>query len=175
MAERKRKNNLKNEVAVVRTENFDINSNKIVADKNEKNSAKKTNGKNSAVDVKKFEKKVGKSDKKSTKKIEQKIDDKADGVLKLLVACVAQGFATDVVEAAREAGADGAFFVEGRGFGKSEKKFFGLNIEPETEIVFMAVPEKICVKVAKAIYSICRFTDASRCSVFVLPVMSYFL
>ena len=95
--------------------------------------------------------------------------------MKLLVVSVAQGFSFDVVEAARAAGGDGAFIVEGRGLGKSEKKFFGLNIEPETEMVFLAVPEKICVKVAKAIYAKCRFTDESRCSVFVLPVSSYFV
>ena len=115
------------------------------------------------------------NDSKSGRKKNNVEMENSEEVFKLLVVTVAQGFSADVVEASRDAGADGAFIVEGRGLGKSEKKFFGLNIEPETEIVFIAVPEKDCVKISKAIYSKCRFSDASRCCIFILPVMSYFL
>lgn len=95
--------------------------------------------------------------------------------MKMLVAIVSRGFSSDVVEAAREAGSEGAVIIEGRALGKNEKKFFGLRIEPEAEMVFIAVPERICVKVSKAIYSKFNFMGEARGMVLVLPLSSYFI
>ena len=95
--------------------------------------------------------------------------------LKLIVAIVSRGFASQVVELARNAGSDGAVIVDGRALGKTEKKFFGLRIEPETELVLIAVPENICVKVSKAIYSKFNFTSQTKGIVLVLPISSYYL
>ena len=95
--------------------------------------------------------------------------------MKLVVAFVARGYSADVVEAAREAGNEGACILEGRGLGKTEKKFFGLRLEPETEMVMIAVPERLSVKVSKAIYAKCSFSSPARGMVLVLPVSSYYL
>ena len=94
--------------------------------------------------------------------------------MKLLVICTRVGFSSAAIEAAREAGGEGALVLEGRGVGKTEKKFFGLRIEPETEIVLMAVPEKDCLKIAKAVYAACPYTSDARGQVLVLPLSHYF-
>ena len=113
---------------------------------------------------------VGEADNGSMKK-----SSKRKIPLKLILAVVSRGFASQVVELARNAGSDGAVIVDGRALGKTEKRFFGLRIEPETELVFIAVPENICVKVSKAIYSKFNFTSQAKGMVLVLPVSSYYL
>jgi len=95
--------------------------------------------------------------------------------MKLLVICVRMGFSSAAIEAAKSAGGEGAFVIEGRGVGNSEKKFFGLRIEPETEVVFMAVPEKDCLKISKAIYAACPYTSDARGQVLVLPLAHWFI
>lgn len=94
---------------------------------------------------------------------------------KLVVAIVARGFSSEVVAASVEAGNDGAVIIQGRGVGKTEKKFFGLRIEPENEVVMILVPEELVVTVSKAIYSKIDFKSEGRGLVFVLPVTNVFI
>ena len=107
------------------------------------------------------------------KGFEKKTTKKQD--MKLLLICVREGFSSAAIEAAKEAGGEGAVVIEGRGVGNSEKKFFGLRIEPETEIVMMAVPEKDCLKISKAIYAACPYTSQARGQVLVLPMSHWFI
>lgn len=97
----------------------------------------------------------------------EKVDEKK---FKLVVAVVARGFAHEVVAASVEAGNEGAVIIQGRGVGKSEKKFFGLHLEPENEMVLIIVPEELVVKVSKAIYAKFDFKSEARGLVFVLPI-----
>lgn len=73
----------------------------------------------------------------------------------LIITIVNRGFADDVVDAARSAGAEGGTIMYGRGTGVHEHvKFFGITIEPEKEVVLIlilsekkqAVMEAICNK-----------------------------
>ena len=99
---------------------------------------------------------------------------KKKGDMKLLVITTRVGYAEAVIEAAREAGGEGALVFDGRGVGRAEKKFFGLRIEPETEITMIVVPAELSLKIAKAIYAACPYTSPARGQVLVLPVANYF-
>ena len=71
----------------------------------------------------------------------------------LIIAIVNNGFADDVMDAARPVGARGGTVVHARGAGiKEAEKFFGITIQPEKEMVFIlahhdekrAIMEAIC-------------------------------
>ncbi len=64
---------------------------------------------------------------------------------KLIVIIVNKGRAHDVIEASKEAGAEGSTVIDGRGASVRDKvKIFGIPIEPEKEIVLILVEtEKI--------------------------------
>lgn len=58
----------------------------------------------------------------------------------LIVTIVNKGFAEEVVDAAKKAGAEGGTIVNGRGTGIHENmKLFGIAIEPEKEIVLTII------------------------------------
>ncbi len=59
----------------------------------------------------------------------------------VLFVIVERGRAQEVIQAAQEAGADGATVLTGRGASIHEKKtLFSLNIEPEKEICLFVAP-----------------------------------
>lgn len=59
----------------------------------------------------------------------------------LIMTVVNRGFADDVMDAARGAGAQGGTILHARGSGIHEaEKFFGISIQPEKEIVLILVP-----------------------------------
>ncbi|KHF38386.1 P-II family nitrogen regulator [Halalkalibacter okhensis] len=64
---------------------------------------------------------------------------------KLLVTIVKKGVASKVVKATKEAGAEGGTILFGRGTGIHEqRKFLGIPVEPEKEIILTLVPvEKV--------------------------------
>ncbi len=58
----------------------------------------------------------------------------------LIVTIVNKGFAEEVVDAAKKAGAEGGTIINGRGTGIHENmKLFGVLIEPEKEIVLTII------------------------------------
>jgi nitrogen regulatory protein PII len=58
----------------------------------------------------------------------------------LIVTIVNKGFAEEVVDAAKKAGAEGGTIINGRGTGIHENmKLFGIPIEPEKEIVLTII------------------------------------
>jgi len=70
----------------------------------------------------------------------------------LIIVIVDKGMADDVIDSAREGGAEGATVLYGRGSGIHEKaKFFGIIIEPEKEIVLIMVEEQIRDDVLEAV------------------------
>ena len=70
----------------------------------------------------------------------------------LIITIIKKGYAERIIEASREAGAEGATIMFGRGTGVHEqKKLLGIPIEPEKEIIFTVVPAEISGRVLEAI------------------------
>ncbi|WP_368505129.1 P-II family nitrogen regulator [Alkalihalophilus sp. As8PL] len=62
---------------------------------------------------------------------------------KLLVTIVKKDVASKVVKASKEAGAEGGTIIYGKGTGIHEtKKFFGISVEPEKELILTLVPKE---------------------------------
>lgn len=70
----------------------------------------------------------------------------------LIVTIVGKGWADEIVEASRKAGAEGGTIIYGRGTGIHERKnFLGLVIEPEKEIVLTVINKTKTKQVLDAI------------------------
>lgn len=89
----------------------------------------------------------------------------------LIVTIVNRGFADDVMDAARSAGAEGGTIMYGRGTGIHENaKFFGIAIEPEKEIVLNLISSDIKQAVMKAICKNTGLLTPGKGISFSLPV-----
>ncbi|EOH88005.1 nitrogen regulatory protein P-II [Enterococcus pallens] len=72
--------------------------------------------------------------------------------LKMIVTIVDGGTGQDVVDFSKEAGAVGGTILHGRGSGVHDAgKFFGLDIQPEKDIVLTLVPAEMELTVMEAI------------------------
>ena len=72
--------------------------------------------------------------------------------LEMIVTIVDRGIGEDVIEYSKAAGANGGTIIHGRGTGAHEKaKFFGLEIDPEKDIVLTLVPDSLTAEVMNAI------------------------
>lgn len=89
---------------------------------------------------------------------------------KLVVAVVKKGYGYQIVKIASENGAKGAFILDGRGASSHKKRFFGLDIAPEKEVVLMVIKDSIVYPVIKSIYAMAGFTTTAKGVVFALPV-----
>ena len=70
----------------------------------------------------------------------------------LVITIVNRGFADEVMDAAKAAGATGGTVLYGRGTGIHEaEKFFGITIQPEKEVVLILTPLKTRNAIMKAI------------------------
>ena len=70
----------------------------------------------------------------------------------LIVTIINKGWADEVVEASRRAGAEGGTILYGRGTGVHEQKtFLGILIEPEKEVVLTLIPRNLTDTVMKAV------------------------
>lgn len=94
----------------------------------------------------------------------------SDDEYKLLVSIVKRGFETDVLEAAKSVGTNGAILIQGKGVSKTQKKFFGFNIDPENTVIMILVKAEFVVPTIKAIYSVSDFKSRANGMVFALPV-----
>jgi nitrogen regulatory protein PII len=71
---------------------------------------------------------------------------------KLLVTIVKKGVASKVVKATKEAGAEGGTILFGRGTGIHEKKkFLGIPVEPEKEVILTLIPKDKVDAILKAV------------------------
>ncbi|MBQ7466696.1 MAG: hypothetical protein IJS74_01330 [Clostridia bacterium] len=89
---------------------------------------------------------------------------------KLVVAIVERGFGDDAINAAKSAGAKGGVVLSGKGSGTSQRKFFGMSVAPENDIVLILVNADIVVPIMKAIYASSNYKAGQRGFVFALPV-----
>lgn len=92
-------------------------------------------------------------------------------LFKTIVASVKPDHTDKVVDAAKEAGATGATILPGRGTGIHEaKSFFGLILEPQSDIILMLIEEHLVQGILKAIAEAGEFSKPGTGMAFVLPV-----
>ncbi len=89
---------------------------------------------------------------------------------KLVVTIVKRGFETDVLEAAKSIGSNGAILMQAKGVSKIQEKFFGFSLNPENTTIMILVKKQNVVPTMKAIYSVIDFKSDARGMVFALPV-----
>jgi len=90
---------------------------------------------------------------------------------RLIVSIVRRGWGDTVLEASMKAGAHGGTVVFGRGIGRNEQqRVFGIQIEPEKEIVLTDVPQDIVNTVLEAITTAAELTVPGHGLAFVVPV-----
>lgn len=89
----------------------------------------------------------------------------------LIVTIVNKGFAEEVVDASKKAGAEGGTIIHGRGTGIHEvEKIFGIPIEPEKEIVLTLIESSKTDKVLEAISKAIELYKPGKGIAFVLDV-----
>ena len=89
---------------------------------------------------------------------------------KLVVTIVKRGFETDVLEAAKSIGSNGAILMQAKVVSKIQEKFFGFSLNPENTTIMILVKKQNVVPTMKAIYSVIDFKSDARGMVFALPV-----
>ncbi len=71
---------------------------------------------------------------------------------KMLVTIVKKGVASKIVKASKEAGAEGGTILFGKGTGIHEtKKFFGISLDPEKEVILTLVPQEKIDSIVSAV------------------------
>ena len=89
----------------------------------------------------------------------------------LIVCIVNAGFSKNVMEAARNAGAQGGTILRARGSANPEaEEFFSIHIQPDKEVLMILVPKAIKDDVLKAVYKDCGLADEAKGIAFSLPV-----
>lgn len=90
---------------------------------------------------------------------------------KLIITIVNSGHTDEVMDAAKEKGAEGGTIVNGRGMGIHEDlKFFGVAIEPEKEVVLTLVAAQKADAVLENIVLRAGLDAPGRGIAFILPV-----
>ena len=92
-------------------------------------------------------------------------------MFKKLTVVVDRGMGQDVMDIARKAGVRGGTIMHGRGVGAEyTEKLFGVEIEPEKEIVFILIPDNLVCQVVNALYEELQLEQAGKGVLFVEPV-----
>ncbi len=90
---------------------------------------------------------------------------------KLIAAILPKGSAGGVMDAAREAGAEGGTILLARGTGVHEaRRFFGLSISSERELLLILVEPEKARNVLEAVVGAGRLNEPARGIAFVLSV-----
>ncbi len=89
----------------------------------------------------------------------------------LIITIVNKGQCGLVIDASKEAGAEGGTIISGRGSGIHEKaKLFSFTIEPEKEIILTLVPSDRTESVLEAIVNASHLNEPGNGIAFVLEV-----
>lgn len=89
----------------------------------------------------------------------------------LIVSIVRKGWGNTVLEATMNAGAHGATILLGRGLGRNEQqRVFGIQIEPEKEIVLTVVPAELKDTMLREIERVAELNAPGHGLAFVLPL-----
>ncbi len=90
---------------------------------------------------------------------------------RLIVSIVRKGWGDTVLEASMKAGAHGGTVLFGRGIGRNEQqRVFGIQIEPEKEVVLTVVPADIAATVLKDITRAAQLSAPGHGLAFIIPV-----
>lgn len=91
---------------------------------------------------------------------------------KKLTVIVNRGMAEDVMDIARKSGVTGGTVMHGRGTGSEyTQKLFGIEIEPEKELVMILMPSELVEKVVSDIYHELNLENPGNGILFVEPVV----
>ncbi|CEM63175.1 P-II family nitrogen regulator [Treponema phagedenis] len=94
------------------------------------------------------------------------------GESQLITVIVNRGFANDVMDAARKAGATGGTILHARGTGKPEdEKFFGITIVPEKEQLLIIADNATAEKIKTAISNLDILKEPGIGIIFSLPII----
>lgn len=89
----------------------------------------------------------------------------------LIMVVVETGYASSLLEAAREAGSEGGTIFHGRGVGVHEhSKFFGTPIEPEKEMLMILIKKTYTKRVLEAVVAKGELNKPGRGMAFVVDV-----
>lgn len=89
----------------------------------------------------------------------------------LIITVVNRGFADQVVDAAREAGAHGGTVFYARGSGVHEiEKFFAISIQPEKEVILNLVKHQLTQQIMHSIVNAAGLKTEGKGLCFSLPV-----
>jgi nitrogen regulatory protein P-II 1 len=89
----------------------------------------------------------------------------------LIVSIVRKGWGDTVLEATMKAGAHGGTVLFGRGIGRNEQhRVFGIQIEPEKEIVLTVVPIDLKNQMLEAIVQAAELGSPGHGLSFVVPI-----
>jgi nitrogen regulatory protein PII len=90
---------------------------------------------------------------------------------KLIVAIVPKGAAGKVINAAKEAGAEGGTILLARGTGVHEaRRFFGMSMSTERELILILIDPGRCQEVLNSMVESGRLDEPGRGMAFVLSV-----
>lgn len=99
-------------------------------------------------------------------------DMEVDYMYKKLTVIVNRGVAEDVMDIARKSGVTGGTIIHGRGTGSEyTEKLFGIEIEPEKELVMILMPGELVEKVVSDIYHELNLENPGNGILFVEPVV----
>lgn len=90
--------------------------------------------------------------------------------IKALYIIVNVGFAEDVVDLVREAGAGGATIINARGSGALNKSILGISVDAEKEMVFSLVEEDVADRIMDAVIEKAGVQSPADGICFTLPV-----
>ncbi|MGF7143175.1 nitrogen regulatory protein PII [Anaerotaenia torta] len=90
--------------------------------------------------------------------------------LKALYIIVNAGFAEEVVEMAREAGARGATIINARGTGAMHKAILGITIDTEKEIILSVVDADTAERIVAAVNTKSGFKTPANGICFTMPI-----
>jgi nitrogen regulatory protein PII len=95
-----------------------------------------------------------------------------ESMFKKLTVIVDLGMADDVMDIAREAGVRGGTILHGRGAGAEiATKLFGVEIEPEKELVIILTPDNLIDKVVNALFHGLNLDEPGKGILFVEPIL----
>jgi len=103
---------------------------------------------------------------------EQAMKEEGMRMYKKLTVVVDRGMGEDVMEIARKAGVRGGTIMHGRAAGAEyTQKIFGMEIEPEKELVLILIPDELVDKVADTLYQELHLEEPGKGILFVEPVV----
>ncbi|NLM27282.1 MAG: P-II family nitrogen regulator [Clostridiaceae bacterium] len=107
-------------------------------------------------------------DKNASKTVQQT---EGENMFKKLTVIVDRGMANDVMDIARNAGVRGGTILHGRGVGAEiETNLFGVEIEPEKELVIILTPNELVDKVVSALTEELNLDEPGKGILFIEPV-----